>query len=213
MAESVSPQSSECMLNAFYVLTNFLLAHPQTELHLTGLPIHKPPADVRLHDFALRYHLDLTCLTQVFRTVFAVQHLAHHYNTWAHKCGHKDIEQFSHQTLCLDTDVREVRTMIIDGQRLLQIEHATQCPYIPFIVALDWRRFEVTMDDQIMQLTNSLLCTPAVQAILDALNPQWIYDSFNRYHGEWATICSISSPSSPRYLILMGGQTNSWSFA
>lgn len=183
MIESTTPLDSQCVLNTFYVLVHFLQARPQIELHLTEPFNRYDLKDIRLHDFRLRYQLDLACLVQVIRTVYAAQHAAQHYNSWTQKWGSNSIEEFSRHGFHFGYDTTEVACMIKDGRRLLQLESACGCPYTSFVMALDWRRFEATSNDQLLQLTQDLLSKPAIQGIVKSLAPHWMYASFTWYHG------------------------------
>lgn len=183
MSQDAALLSSDCLLHTFYVCIQFLLACPSLELHLIGDISNDLPVDIRLHDFRLRYRLDLTCLTQLIRTVHAARHAAYHFSNWSLKRGTNSIEEFTYHTFGSDVDVAEIQDMVRDGQRLGQIEYQCGSAYASFIVALDWHRFQATPDSQLLQLTNDLLSAPAVQGLLGLLMPQWPADSFGRYHG------------------------------
>jgi len=183
MSENAASMSSDCILNAFYVCVHFLLTRSSHELHLACPPINGPPVDIRLHDFSLRYQLDLTCLTQVIRTVHASRHAAYHYDSWCMKQGSNNIEEFTFHTFGVEVNVQEVRDMVRDGQRLGRVEYECQDAYASFIVALDWRRFQETPDSQLLHLTSSLLSLPVVQGLRGLLLPEWPSDSFGYYHG------------------------------
>ena len=182
--EVILPWQPECLLNAFYVFTHFLLARPQIELHFTALRTEGTDLDIRLHDYSLRYQLHLTCVVQVIRTVFAAQHLAHHYSTWARTRPAAPLEVFAKQTMTSNFDIHEVARMVRDGQRLLQFEQAFGTPYICFIVAFDWSRFEATSDALLYSLTQDLSAKPVAQAVIHSLAPDWTHSSFMWYHGQ-----------------------------
>lgn len=176
--------NTQCLLHGFYVLTYFLLATPEPKLHVTGLPTEPAPDDIRLHDFGLRYQFNLTCLSQIFRTVFAAQHVAHHYNAWTREHRTDSMELFARHAFHCRADVREVARMVRDGARLLQVEEATGSPFVSAIVALNWRQFEASTDAQVRSAFDAMLSRPSVSAIMTILSPQWMYRLFDEYHSK-----------------------------
>lgn len=183
MSEQTLTLSPGCVLNAFYVWIPYLLSCSTNELHLADISVDELPVDLRLHDFQLRYHLDGFCLTQAMRTVHAVRHAAYHYTDWSSRTGSDSIEDFTQHTFGSHAGVEEVRSMVIDGQRLERLEHQCQNMYVGLVVALDWRRFQTTADARLIQLSGELLCLPAVQSLLVLLRPEWPRESFGHYHG------------------------------
>jgi len=183
MLEELESWSGDCILSAFYMCINFLLACAHCELHPTALALDDPPVDLRLHDFSLRHTLDLTCLAQVIRSVHAARHTANQYDHWTTTWVSNDLEKFASQTFGAAVGVKEVRDMVRDGRRLNRLEHESRNAFVGFVVALDWRRFQSTSDAQLQRMVRHLLALPAVQGLLRLLPAQWYHQSFLHYHG------------------------------
>lgn len=183
MSEEVFTLLPGCVLNAFYVWMPYLLNCSTNELHLADIPVADAPLDLRLHDFSLRYHLDGFCLTQAMRTVHAARHAAYHFADWASRTGSDSIEDFADQTFGTHALAEDIRSMVIDGQRLDRLEYQCQNTYIGLVMTLDWRRFQTSTDAQLLQLGGDLLGLPAVQHLLVLLRPEWPRESFGHYHG------------------------------
>lgn len=184
MASEEDILNTQCLLHSFYILTYFLLATPHVELHVTSLPTDRAPDDIRLHDFELRYHFNLTCLSQIFRTIFAARHVAHHYNAWTREHKTDNMELFTQHAFHRQEHAREVARMVRDGARLLQLEEATSSPFVSVIVALNWQQFEASTDAQVRSTFEAMLLRPSVSAIMAILSPQWMYRLFDEYHSK-----------------------------
>lgn len=185
--------SPGCVLNAFYAYAPYLLGCTTYDLHPARLLIDHVPVDLRLHDFALRHQLNGFCLTQAVRTVHAARHAAFHFMDWSARAPSASMSDFSRQTFGDHVSTEDVQAMVVDGQRLAQLERQCENTYVGLVLALDWPRFQATSDAMLARLGHHLLGVPAVQGLLALLRPQWPGESFAHYHGSchhsrWSTV-------------------------
>lgn len=74
------------------------------------------------------------------------------------------VEEFAQQTIGVGVGIcASGRELDRDGLRLGRLDRPCRTVYIGFAVALDWARFQATLDAQLDHLARDLLSLPAVQ--------------------------------------------------
>lgn len=183
----VQPWSLGCLLNSFYIVANYAVWRRDEMLHWVDLPLPQPPCSLLLYDYSFRHHLDLTCVTQLVRTVSATRYVAAAFDQWSADCGSTDMNRFAREVLGPSVPASKVHDMVQDGRRLHRLEIESADVYASLVVALDWHRFQVTSDGVLIDLVRGLFTIPAAQALLLQLSMQWPlqwrrdYDGMDRY--------------------------------
>lgn len=173
ITNDIRPWSIDCLLNAFYIIANYVLWRRDERLHWTDLPFTQPPPSLLLYDYSFRYHLDLTCITQLVRTVSATRHMAAAFDQWSVAYASSDVDSFVRHMFDSPVVSTDVHDMITDGQRLHRLEIETAHELATLVVALDWHRLQATPDAVLTDLVRSLFGIPAVQALMLQLPARW----------------------------------------